>query len=165
MKYALLYSHESASLARFYANRNSPVKRFLAVADARVRELEVREVPDLQEENEYVSLFTYVLMNVSETYRPDQFISVVDGRMLRVLDVDFMLYFLQCREQLTGLVAWEMIVKLNTNYGCMKVEWIVEQGNREYMFNFKRSSKFMEYATSAISLKELYNYLPKSLEV
>jgi len=159
MKYQLLYSHESASLARFYANRDSPVKRFLAVADARVRELEARDVPDLQEENEYMSLLGYTLMNVQETFRPDQFISVVDGRMLRVLDVDFMLYFLQCREQLTGLVAWEVITRLNTNYACMKLGWLVEQGNREYMFDFKRSSKFMEYAVENISLKNLYKSL------
>ena len=158
MKYALLYSHESASLARFYANLNSPVKRFLAVADARVRELEARDVPDLQEENEYVSLFSYVLINVQETYRPDQFVSIVDGRMLRVLDIDFMQYFLQCREQLTGLVEWNMITRLNTNYACMKLGWLIEQGNKEYMFDFKRSGKFMEYAIENISFKMLWNY-------
>jgi len=158
MKYQLLYSHESASLARFYANRDSPVKRFLAVADARVRELEARDVPDLQEENEYVSLLGYTLMNVQETYRPDQFISVVDGRMLQVLDVDFMFYFLQCREQLTGLVSWNMIVRLNTNYACIKLAWLVEQGNKEYFLDFKRSSKFLEYAVSNVSLKMLWNY-------
>ena len=156
MKYSELYAHESASLASYYKNRDSPVKRFLAVANARVRELEAREVPDLQEENEYVSLLTYTLINVQETYRPDQFISVVDGRMLRVLDADFMLYFLQCRDQLTGLVAWEMVTKLNANYACSKLDWLIECRNKEYFLDLKRSGKFMDYAVVNISLKELY---------
>ena len=156
MKYTELYARETANLLRYYANKNSPVKRYIGLCEKHISELE--SDAKNADEYEYIYLFQYVLMNAKETFRPEKFIDEYTGKYRRVLDVDFMIYFLSVKDQLKGLVGWKMLCQMNVNYALWKCDWLISKKNIEYMFDFHRSDKFLEFAISKITLRELYGF-------
>jgi len=150
MKYSLLYHRETSNLLRYYANRDSPVKRYIQVCQAYIGEMESNTI----EEVDYVYLFNEVLSYVDETYRPDHFMGI--RGQIRVFSTEFIEYFLSRSSELKRRILWDQLCSLYMNYDLWRIAWLIKTGF---------TAEFREYAEKNISLKMLWKYADPPQEV
>lgn len=144
------YKRETENLIRYYEGRDSPVLKYISVTKKYVTEVEKRGFLELLDELEHQNLFQSCLCLLKETYRPDQFFSVLSEGYIKCFSPEFMGYILACRKQLKRKLNWKELCDLYYAYDIWRIQWLLS-------VHFCGDS--LQYAVKNVSLKELWKYV------
>lgn len=149
MIYEQKYIKETEYLINFYQDKKAQsVKEYILTCHRYINELRNIDVIGLVDELEYGKLFMSILALVEETFRPDEFVSVIDGTIVRYLDEEFMIYFIGVQSQLRKPIRWNMLIDLQLKFSVEEIKFNISTGFSE---------DFTQYAISKIKLTDLFN--------
>lgn len=148
----LKYISETENLIAFYKDKkNHAIKDYIVTCHNYINELRNLDTIEIFNELEYERIFFQVLSLVEETFRPDQFRSIVTESIVRYLDDQFMIYIISVQKQLKKPIKWDLLIELQFNYSMAKIKWLCING-----FN----SDFENFAIKNITLTELFKLKP-----
>lgn len=148
MIYEQKYIQETENLIKFYQDKKAQsIKEYILTCHNYINELRNLDTIELLTELEYERAFNQVLSLVEETFRPDQFISIINGAIVRYLSSEFIVYILGVQKSLKKPIKWNLLIDLQFNYSMVRIKWLCQNG-----FN----SDFESYAIQNITLNELF---------
>jgi len=148
MIYEQKYIQETENLIKFYQDKKAqPIKEYILTCHNYINELRNLDTIEIFTELEYERAFNQVLSLVEETFRPDQFVSIINGSIVRYLSSEFIIYILGVQKQLKKPIKWNLLIDLQFNYSMVRIKWLCQNG-----FN----SDFESYAIQNITLNELF---------
>jgi len=150
MIYEQKYIQETENLIKFYQDKKSqPIKEYILTCHNYISELRNLDTIEIFTELEYERAFFKVLSLVKETFRPDEFKSIVSDSIVRYLSSEFIVYILGVQKQLKQPIKWNLLIDLQFKYSMIRIKWLCENG-----FN----SDFESYAIENITLTELFKH-------
>jgi len=116
----LKYIEQTKNLIEFYKDKkNQAVKEYILTCHNYVNELRNLDTIEIFTELEYERIFSQVLSLVDETFRPDQFRSIVNESIVRCLDEQFMIYIIAVQKQLKKPIKWNTLIELQYNFSMV----------------------------------------------
>ena len=113
------YEKDQSAFIRSYPDRNCFARRYAAVADLYVMELEAYVPNEIIDEYTYEQVFRQVLSLVEETFRPDHFDSsfpALAGTLVHWLDFNFMEWLISRQGELKRRLTWSQVCELQCNW-------------------------------------------------
>jgi len=110
------YEKDQSSVIKCYADSGCLARRFSRTAEVYISELEYYLPNEIIDEYTYCETFRSVLSLVKETFRPDQFNSVITGELIHWLDFDFMEWVLLHQCELKRQLTWSQVCELQCNW-------------------------------------------------
>jgi len=148
MIYEQKYIQETENLIKFYHDKKAQsIKEYILTCHNYIDELRNLDTIELFTELEYQKAFNQVLGLVEETFRPDQFLSVVNGSIVRYLDDQFILYLLGVQKQLKKPIKWNLLIDLQYNFSMAEMQFNIQTGF---------SKDFTQFAIDKIKLTDLF---------
>lgn len=142
------YISETENLINFYRDKkNTAIKEYILTCHNYINELRNLDAIKTFTELEYEKAFNQVLCLVEETFRPDQFKSVVSDSLVHWLDDEFIVYILGVQKQIKKPLKWNLLIELQFKYSVVRIHWLVKNG-----FN----SDFESYSIQNIKLTDLW---------
>lgn len=147
MKYEAKYLTETSKMIDFYKDKVSPVKEYILTCHNYISELRGIDLIEIYTDLEYEREFYKVLSLVEETFRPDYFVSVANGAIVRYLDDQFIVYLLLVQNQLKKPIKWNQLIQLQFNFSMIEIQFHIKNGFTE---------DFTQFAVKNITLSELW---------
>lgn len=147
----LKYISETENLIAFYKDKkNQAIKDYIVTCHNYINELRNLDSIEIFNELEYERIFFQVLSLVEETFRPDQFRSIVTESIVRYLDEQFMIYIIAVQKQLKKPIKWDTLIQLQYNFSIAEIEFKIKT---------KFEKDFTQFAIDKIKLTDLWTIL------